>query len=75
MTPDEAAAPPRKPARNETLIKAVVKAHRWRRCIESGQARSITDLAEQEGVIIAYVCRLLPAWRLGFLSELCAGCA
>ena len=32
--------------------------HRGR--IESGQARSITDLAEQEGVTDAYVCRLLP---------------
>ena len=28
--------------------------------IESGQANSITDLAEQEGVTDAYVCRLLP---------------
>jgi hypothetical protein len=28
--------------------------------IESGQAKSITDLAEQEGVTDAYVCRLLP---------------
>jgi hypothetical protein len=34
--------------------------HRWRRRIESGQAKSITDLAEQEGVTDAYVCRLLP---------------
>jgi hypothetical protein len=37
-----------------------VKAHRWRRRIESGQAKSITDLAEHEGVTVAYVCRLLP---------------
>jgi hypothetical protein len=28
--------------------------------IESGQARSVTDLAEQEGVTDASVCRLLP---------------
>ena len=27
---------------------------------KSGQAKSITDLAEQEGVTDAYVCRLLP---------------
>ena len=51
---------PRKPARDETLVKALVRAHRWRRRIESGQAKSITDLAEQEGVTDAYVCRLLP---------------
>jgi hypothetical protein len=44
----------------ETLIKALVRAHRWRRQIESGRAKSITDLAEQEGVTVAYVCRLLP---------------
>ena len=37
-----------------------MRAHRWRRRIESGQAQSITDLAEQEGVTDAYVCRLLP---------------
>jgi ParB-like chromosome segregation protein Spo0J len=38
----------------------LVRAHRWRRRIESGHAKSITDLAEQEGVTVAYVCRLLP---------------
>ena len=27
---------------------------------ESGRAKSITDLAEQEDVTVAYVCRLLP---------------
>ena len=59
VTP-EGAVPTPKPRPDETLIKALVKAHRWRRRIESGQARSITDLAEQEGVTDAYVCRLLP---------------
>jgi len=54
------AVPARKPSRDETLIKALVRAHRWRRRIESGQAKSITDLAEQEGVTDAYICRLLP---------------
>ena len=49
-----------KPSRDETLVKALVRAHRWRRRIESGRANSITDLAEQEGVTDAYVCRLLP---------------
>jgi hypothetical protein len=49
-----------KPRRDDTLIKALVRACRWRRKIESGQAKSITDLAEQEGVTDAYVCRLLP---------------
>jgi hypothetical protein len=52
--------PTPKPPPDKTLIKALVRAHRWRRKIESGQAKSITDLAEQEGVTDAYVCRLLP---------------
>ena len=52
--------PAPKPRRDETLIKALVRAYRWRRKIEGGQAKSITDLAEQEGVTDAYICRLLP---------------
>jgi hypothetical protein len=60
MAPEGSAVPTPKPRRDDTLIKALVRAHRWRRRIESGRARSITDLAEQEGVTVAYVCRLLP---------------
>jgi hypothetical protein len=60
MTPEGAAAPAPKPRRDETLVKALIRAHDWRRRIESGRAKSITDLAEQQGVTDAYVCRLLP---------------
>ena len=60
VTPEGTAMPAPKPSRNETLVKALVRAHRWRRRIESGDAKSITDLAEREGVTVAYVCRLLP---------------
>jgi hypothetical protein len=60
VTPEGSAMPTPKPRRDATLIKALVRAHRWRRRIESGNAQSITDLAEQEGVTVAYVCRILP---------------
>ncbi len=40
MTPEGVAASARKPRRDDTLIKALVRAHRWRRRIESGQARA-----------------------------------
>jgi hypothetical protein len=60
VTPEGVKVPQRRPAPDQTLIKALVRAHRWRRQIESGRAKSITDLAEQEGVTDAYVCRLLP---------------
>lgn len=57
---EESAAPVEKRKRDETMIRAIVKAHRWRRRIENGAANSITDLAAQEGVTDAYVCQLLP---------------
>ena len=60
VTPEGVAASARKPRPDKILIKALVRAHRWRRKIESGRAKSITDLAEQEGVTVAFVCRLLP---------------
>jgi hypothetical protein len=49
MTPEGAPVSGLKPSRHETLVKALVRAHRWRRRIENGRAKSITDLAEQEG--------------------------
>jgi hypothetical protein len=36
MTPEGVAAPAPKARRDETLVKALVRAHRWRRRIESG---------------------------------------
>jgi hypothetical protein len=59
ITPEGLAAAARKPSRDATLISAPAR-HRWRRRIETGKAKSITDLAEQEGVTDAYVCRVLP---------------
>jgi hypothetical protein len=37
----------------------LISINRWRRKIESGRAKSVTDLAEQEGLTDAYVCQLL----------------
>ena len=54
------------PARFESaLIKAIARAHRWRRKIESGEFASITELANAEKVNQSYACRLL---RLTLLS-------
>ena len=54
----EAVVPPA--AIDDTLVKTLIKAYRWRRRIETGEAKSVTDLAEQEKVSIAYVARLWP---------------
>jgi hypothetical protein len=60
IAPDGSPAAAAEPKRDDALIKVLVKAHRWRRRIESGRAKSITDLAAQEGVTDAYICRVLP---------------
>jgi hypothetical protein len=60
MRPEGTTPAPSKPEWDQTLIRAIVRAQRWRRRIESGKAKSISDVAEQENVADAYVCRLLP---------------
>ncbi len=65
IAPDDSVSTRPKPGRDETIIKALVRTHRWRRRIENGQAKWITDLAAQDGVADAYVCRLLPLTCLG----------
>src|SRR4051794_26130794 len=44
---------------DNALLKALARAHRWRRRIESGEYASITELARAEGVNESYACRLL----------------
>jgi hypothetical protein len=41
------------------LLKAIAKAYRWRRKIESGEYASITELAKSENVNQSYACRIL----------------
>ena len=44
---------------DNALIKAIVRAHRWRDLIEQGAYPSITELAKAECVNQSYACRLL----------------
>ncbi len=50
---------PPPPKYDNAIIKALARAHRWRRLIESGHYSSITDLAKSEKVNQSYACRLL----------------
>jgi hypothetical protein len=52
-------APTPRPKTDEALLKALARAHRWRRQIEAGEYASITDLAKAERVNESYACRLL----------------
>jgi len=60
----EAWSPP-KPNVDNTLIKAVVRAHRWRNMLESNLFSSVRDLAKAEKINESYLCRVL---RLTLLS-------
>src|SRR5476651_2513387 len=61
---DAVPTPPHQRVDN-ALLKALARAHRWRRMIESGDYASITELAKAEGVNESYACRML---RLSLLA-------
>ena len=50
---------PAKPRPDETLIRALARAHRWRRLIEDGTYRSAVEIAEAEKITRSFVNRLL----------------
>lgn len=41
------------------MVKAIARAHRWRRLLESGEYASITELVAAEKINQSYVCRIL----------------
>jgi hypothetical protein len=66
VTPANAApwSPP--PARiDNTVVKALARAHRWRGMLESNFFATVRDLSKAEKINEAYVCRVL---RLTLLS-------
>src|SRR5512147_899871 len=50
---------PTKPRPDETLIRALARAHRWKRLLDEGKYRSAGELAEAEGLTRSFVNRLL----------------
>jgi hypothetical protein len=50
---------PAKPRPDETLIRALTRAHRWQRLFEKATYRSAAELAEAEKVTKSFVTRLL----------------
>lgn len=41
------------------LVKALARAHRWRRLLEEGQFGTLAELADAERISRSYVCRVL----------------
>ena len=48
-----------KPAFDDVLISALVRAHRWRRQIDSGRLRSASEVAAHEKITDSFVMRML----------------
>jgi hypothetical protein len=44
---------------DNAVVKALARAHRWKRMLESGQFASVAELAAAEKTNESYVCRIL----------------
>ena len=44
---------------DNTLVKALARAFRWKRMLDSGKFASIAELAEREGIAPSYMTRVL----------------
>lgn len=66
FTPSHAPAWSPPPARvDNTVVKALVRAHRWRSMLEANLYASVRELAKAEKINESYLCRVL---RLTLLS-------
>ena len=50
---------------DNTLVKALARAFRWKRMLESGEFATVADLAKHEGIATSYLTRVL---RLALLA-------
>lgn len=53
----EGASTPRRP--DDALVKALARAFRWKRMLESGEFATVAELAEREGIAPSYMTRVL----------------
>jgi hypothetical protein len=51
---------------DNTLVKALARAFRWKRMLETGEFATIAELAEREGIAPSYMTRVL---RLTLLAS------
>ncbi|WP_422028816.1 hypothetical protein [Roseovarius sp.] len=57
MQMPDGAVQPRRP--DSALVKALARAFRWKRMLESGEFATIAELAEREGIAPSYMTRVL----------------
>jgi hypothetical protein len=51
--------PTSKPQPDGTLVKALSRAHRWQRVLESGEYGTLAELSAAERISRSYICRVL----------------
>ena len=49
---------------DNTLVKALARAFRWKRMLDSGEFATIAELAEREGIAPSYMTRVLRLTQL-----------
>jgi hypothetical protein len=57
LLPPETAA--ERPRTDDTLAKALARAFRWKRMLDSGEFATVAELAEREGIAASYLTRVL----------------
>jgi len=65
ITPNGEPAAIEKPRIDSTLVKALARAFRWKKMLESDQFTTITELAKHEHLALTYMTRVL---RLSLLA-------
>ena len=59
LTPDGAPVSSRAPQIDSTLIKAIARAFRWQKMLETGRYETIKEIAKAEKINPSYVSRIL----------------
>ena len=59
LAPDGAPTPPAAPHIDSTLFKAIARAFRWQRMLETGRYATIKDIAKAKKINPSYVNRVL----------------
>ena len=66
IVPEDNTVPVRpNPTPDDTLLKGLARAYRWKRMLENGSVRSLTELAEEEKITPSYLTRI---YRLTLLA-------
>lgn len=59
LAPDGAPVPPAAPHVDSTLVKAIARAFRWQKMLETGRYATIKEIAKAEKINPSYVSRVL----------------